>query len=389
MVCDSAAQFHDMEPIIQSLYGRRSGEKTYIPATMIRKWTEPILFIILFGLIYFIPIGMAKLPVFSGQFNNLDGSLYFVRFMDVALSTLIFLFASRYLIPGHLDTKSLMKIGMLFGAALLISSLAEYGWDALTLRIFNLPTAAGEVSDKMLLYTRRETLNLTILSGNLIVLTAGVFYGLARERNSQIRRQEKLELQNLEAEVKYLRSQLNPHFLFNSLNNIYAITQRNDDQEGSDALLRLSGLMRYMLYDSAGESIGLHREIEHMQNFKDLMLLKYKHDDPPKVNFTIKGEAEKYRVAPLIFLPFVENAFKHGIDNHGKGFINLELTASKDAINFSLRNSRFPDRVASQEHKGIGLENVRRRLEHLYPEKHMLEINVSEEEYQVLMRISL
>ena len=182
-----------------------------------RKWTEPFFLVILFGLIYITPIEMSKLPVFSGQFNNLDGSLYAVRFMDVILSTFLILFTSRYLIPNHTDLKSLFRIGIIFGVVLLVGSLLEYGWDELTLRVFNLPIAPGEVSDKMLMYTSRETLTLTILSGNVIVMTAGVFFGLARERNSQIRRQEKLELQNLEAEVKYLRSQLNPHFLFNSL----------------------------------------------------------------------------------------------------------------------------------------------------------------------------
>ncbi len=354
-----------------------------------RKWTEPFFLVILFGLIYITPIEMSKLPVFSGQFNNLDGSLYAVRFMDVILSTFLILFTSRYLIPNHTDLKSLFRIGIIFGVVLLVGSLLEYGWDELTLRVFNLPIAPGEVSDKMLMYTSRETLTLTILSGNVIVMTAGVFFGLARERNSQIRRQEKLELQNLEAEVKYLRSQLNPHFLFNSLNNIYAITQRNEDQEGSDALLRLSGLMRYMLYDSAGESVGLNQEIEHLQNFIDLMLLKYKRDTPPDIEFDIEGKTENIKVSPLLLLPLVENAFKHGIDNHGKGFVHMRLATSDDTVEFSLINSRFPDRIASREHKGIGIENVKRRLEYLYPQRHKLEINLTEDEYQVIMRISL
>jgi len=356
---------------------------------MKRKMIEPLILITLFSVIYFAPIQAAKLPVFFGQFNNLDGSIYAVRLMDVLISAILMLFASRFLIPNHLDINSLLKIGLALGAALLASSLFEFGWDALILRVFNLPTGPGEVSDKMLMYTRRESINLTILSGNLMILVVGVFYGLARERNSQIRRQEKLEVENLEAEVKYLRSQLNPHFLFNSLNNIYAITQRNEDQEGSDALLRLSGLMRYMLYESAVERIGLHKEMEHIQNFMDLMLLKYKHDDPPQVDVEIEGETDSFRIAPLILLPFVENAFKHGIDNHGKGFIKINLVTGRDTIEFSLRNSHFPDRIASPEHKGIGLENVRRRLEHLYPERHDLEIRMTEDEYQVFMRIKL
>ncbi len=344
---------------------------------------------ILFGLIYFIPIGSAALPVFSGQFNNLDGSLYAVRVMDVIISTVLILFASRFLIPYHLDRRTLLKIVITFCGVLVVISLVEYGWDELTLRAFNLPSAPGEVSDKMLFYSDRETLNLTILSGNLIVLTMGVFYGLARERSSQISRQEKLELMNLEAEVKYLRSQLNPHFLFNTLNNIYAITQRNDDEEGSEALLRLSGLMRYMLYDSAVESIAMHQEVEHLQNFIDLMMLKYRKDKPPEIEFHIDGEMTNYRLAPLILLPFVENAFKHGLDNNGKGFIRIKLLARDLTIAFSVINSHFPDRAANQDQNGIGLENVKRRLEFLYPQKHSLDMDVNEAEYSVHLRIEL
>lgn len=344
---------------------------------------------VLFGTIYLTPIQTAQLPVFYDQFNDLDGSLYAVRFMDVLLSTALLLFAARSLIPNRLDRISLVKLSIFLVSAILVSSLLEYGWDALVLRAFNLPVAPGEVSDKMLMYTRRETLNLTIMSGNVVVLVAGVFYGLARERNSQIRRQERLEREKLEAEVKYLRSQLNPHFLFNSLNNIYAITQRNDDQEGSDALLRLSGLMRYMLYDSDAESIGLHQEVEHLHNFIDLMLLKYKRDEPPQIEFTLDGDIKQCRVVPLILLPFVENAFKHGIDNNGQGYITIDLACTRGSMHFTVKNSYFPDRRASKEHSGIGLENVRRRLEHLYPGKHNLEINSNENEFIIQMRLSL
>jgi len=355
---------------------------------MLRRLSEPALLAILFGLVFFIPIQSARLPVFSGQFNSLDGSLYAVRLMDVLVAVSLSLFASRHLIPHKLDRQTVFKLVLWFGGILLVASAAEYGWDALMLRVFNLPTAPGEVSDKMLLTTSRETLKLTVFAGNLGILVAGIFYGLARERNSHIRRQEKLELENLEAEVKYLRSQLNPHFLFNALNNIYAITQRNQDKEGSDALLRLSGLMRYMLYDSAGERIGLDQELTHLRNFMDLMLLKYKKDDPPEIRVEVEGDPGQVQVAPLIFLPFVENAFKHGINNHGRGFIHMTLKASSQLIDFQLENSRYPDRVPSDQHKGIGLENVRRRLEHLYPERHNLDINQTEDRHTVRLRIT-
>jgi sensor histidine kinase YesM len=241
----------------------------------------------------------------------------------------------------------------------------------------------------MLLTTRKEIMNLTIFSGNILVMVAGIFYGLMRERNQQMRRQELLELENLAAEVKYLRSQINPHFLFNTLNNIYAITQRHDDQEGSDALLRLSGLMRYMLYDSEGNLTGLPKEIDHLQNYMDLMLLKYSKDDLPEVELVVKGSPDAIQVAPLILLPFVENAFKHGIDNQGKGWIHILLNISLNNLSFSVENSRFLGRHASSDHKGIGLENVKRRLEHHYAERHKLIINESEDEYIINLEIQL
>jgi len=354
---------------------------------MLRKWIEPVLLILLFGVAYFSPIQSAARPVFYGEFNNLDGSLYAVRIFDILLSVALVMLVARTLIPNRLNLATLLQVVGLFVGLLLLGSGLEWAWDQLVLRAFNLPTSPGEVSDKMLLTSRKEILKLTILPGNVLVMVGGIFYGLMRERNQQIRRQERLELENLEAEVKYLRSQINPHFLFNTLNNIYAITQRHHDQEGSDALLRLSGLMRYMLYDSEGDVIGLPQEIDHLNNYIDLMLLKYDKEDLPQVELIVEGNPETTQVAPLILLPFVENAFKHGIDNQGQGYIKILLNLSTDKIFFSVKNSHFPDRRASADHKGIGLDNVKRRLDHHYPEQHSLSIETSEDEYAIALEI--
>lgn len=356
---------------------------------MYRKWIELIIFTGILGLVYFMPVQSAKLPVFAGQFNNLDGSLYVVRSFDLILSLILIRLSSRHLIPSSLNMRAMLRVGILFLGIFVLGSLLEWGWDELTLRMFNLPTAADEISDKMLMSPARTILALHIWSSNLLLMAIGIVYGFALDYGYQIRQKEKLEHENLEAEVKYLRSQINPHFLFNTLNNIYAITQRNEDTEGSDALLRLSGLMRYMLYESAGGKIELQQEIDHLKNYIDLMLLKYSSSDPPRVDFQSDSNQPTCSVAPLILLPFVENAFKHGIDNQGKGFIRIHLSSSDQALNFSVNNSRFPERDASPEHKGIGLENVRKRLEHLYPDKHILEINASEEEYKIKLRITL
>ena len=354
---------------------------------MLRKWIEPALLLLLFGVVYFSPIQSATRPVFYGEFNNLDGSLYAVRIFDMLLSAVMVIVVARTLIPHQLNLATLVQVIAMFLGLLLLGSGLEWTWDQLVLRAFNLPTSPGEVSDKMLLTPRKEILNLTILPGNVLVMVGGIFYGLMRERNQQLRRQERLELENLEAEVKYLRSQINPHFLFNTLNNIYAITQRHDDQEGSDALMRLSGLMRYMLYDSEGEAIGLQQEIDHLNNYMDLMLLKYDKANLPEVELKVEGNPESTRVAPLILLPFVENAFKHGIDNQGQGYIKILLKLSHDKLFFSVKNSHFSARQASEDYKGIGLDNVKRRLDLHYPEKHSLSIDRSGDEYAIALEL--
>lgn len=356
---------------------------------MFRKWIEPITLTLIVGVVFFLPVFNSRLPVFYGQFNNLDGSLYAVRAVDLILSVALILIVSRRLIPARMDLRDL-GLSLLGMATLFLgASILEWAWDALVLRAFNLPIGPGEISDKMLAFPNRENLNLTVLPGNLLMLAIGIVYGLVLDRGRQVRQRERLERENLAAEVKYLRSQINPHFLFNTLNNIYAITQRNEDADGGDALLRLSDLMRYMLYDSAGGSVSLSREIEHLRNYMDLMLLKYKAEDPPEIKLDVEGEAETCQVAPLLLLPFVENAFKHGINSKGQGRIQISISITGESLLFKITNSRFQDRQASDEHKGIGLENVRRRLEHLYPGQHRLELAETGNEYSAKLRIDL
>jgi len=354
-----------------------------------RIWLEPLLLLCFLGAIYLHPIITAPLPVFWGEFNSVDGSLYAVRIMDILLSLTLVLLAARRLIPQDLKPMSLVKLAGGFVTILLLASLVEIAWDWLALRAFNLPTAPGEVSDKMLAYPQRETLELSVLLGNSLVLAGGLIYGLILDWNTQLRQQALLERRHLEAEVNFLRSQINPHFLFNTLNNIFAITQRNADQEGSDALLRLSGLMRYMLYESTGTEISLHQEIEHLRNYRDLMLLKYARDHQPDIRISVDVIPETCKVAPLILLPFVENAFKHGIDNQGNGSIDINLSLTDNLLRFQVTNPVLQDRTPDSEHKGIGLENVRQRLELIYPERHTLTIDKNDGVFQVKLEVKL
>ena len=185
-------------------------------------------------------------------------------------------------------------------------------------------------------------------------------------------------LQNRQSELSFLRSQINPHFLFNNLNNIYSLVYHQSDQS-LNAIAGLSELLRYMLYDTS-ETVALSKEIAYIEKYITLQQLKFEH--PEKISFDADGHAESILVTPLLFIPFVENAFKHGNPNT-KDWLTLEFLTTSTQVIFSCTNKK------TQKNKdregGIGIENIRRRLELLYPSQHQLHVN----EDQALFTVKL
>ena len=197
-------------------------------------------------------------------------------------------------------------------------------------------------------------------------------YFFAREwlRNEKQRR-ELIENQ-LYTELKYLKSQVNPHFLFNTLNNLFSIAQRNQDEETANGISKLAGLMRYMLYDSSVSKIGLEKELKNIQDFIALSKLRYPADEVI-VELNTCGNIEHADIAPMLLLPFVENAFKHGIAIEETSTISISLDVQPEKIVFTCSNPLYEsDRPQDETYSGTGLENVKRRLELLYPHKHVL-----------------
>lgn len=175
-----------------------------------------------------------------------------------------------------------------------------------------------------------------------------------------------------EAELNYLKGQIHPHFLFNTLNNLYSLTL-NQSAKASEVVLGLSTILRYMLYETNKSAIELNREIEIIRNYIELEKMRY--DDSLEVNFHISGDLTDVRIAPLLLIPFVENAFKHGVSEKiGDAWINIELNLRDEQLKFKVSNSKpdvLPDDITV--HKGnIGLTNVHKRLEILYPDAYSL-----------------
>jgi LytS/YehU family sensor histidine kinase len=217
-----------------------------------------------------------------------------------------------------------------------------------------------------------------------------VFFSLGMrvlERHSQTEKlQKELEKEKLNSELAFLKNQISPHFFFNTLNNIYSLISINTE-DSQNAVLKLSKMMRYLLYDSEHGNTKLSNEIDFMANYIDLMKLRM--TDKIILNVAFPEKYTDLNIPPLIFIPFIENAFKHGISHREKSFINISMTTEKDSILFRCANSVIKAREEIEPgQSGIGLENVTKRLNLLFPDKHDLKINKSDLEYEVVLQIN-
>ncbi|WP_413670679.1 sensor histidine kinase [Mucilaginibacter sp. Mucisp86] len=226
----------------------------------------------------------------------------------------------------------------------------------------------------------------------LIFLTAAglsIAYFFLKEwaRNELVRNQ--LEAYQLNTEIKFLKSQINPHFLFNTLNNLFSMAQEKGNDELADGISKLSGMMRYMIYDSNADGVPLNKEIAYLEDCISLNKLRYA-DDEVKVIFDYPAQTGNAVVAPMLFIPFVENAFKHGVSIGQTSGIDIAITLSDHKLSFSCINTKYGTiKKMEDEKSGIGLENVKRRLDLLYPDKHSLQISEDGGKYIVKLELDL
>jgi len=190
-----------------------------------------------------------------------------------------------------------------------------------------------------------------------------------------------LLLQNQMSELALLRSQVNPHFLFNTLNNIYSLVYKKSE-DAPAAIMKMSAIMRYMLYDATTDKVLLEKEIEYLKSFIELQLLRTRQKD--FVTMTIQGTIESHTIIPMLLIPFVENAFKHGNKNIIPPGIIINLNIEQNRIIFQISNYlRKNSNISRDKSRGIGLNNIRRRLDLLFPGKHVLDIWEDQNMYHV------
>lgn len=194
------------------------------------------------------------------------------------------------------------------------------------------------------------------------------------------------ENKNLESELMHLRYQLQPHFFFNSLNNIYSLISISPEK-AQEAVHSLSKLMRYLLYETGHKKVELSQEILFLKKYIQLMELRF--TDKTKVSVQFPSICNNSNVAPLLFLPMIENAFKHGVSATQPSYISFEMTIKNNQLFFLSKNSNFPKSDTDKSGSGIGLDNLEKRLKLLYPDKYDLKKGVKEDMYWITLRIEM
>jgi sensor histidine kinase YesM len=209
----------------------------------------------------------------------------------------------------------------------------------------------------------------------------GIIYFFVQNEHRRLLENKQLQLENKQTQLSFLQSQVNPHFLFNSLNNIYSLIYHNSSHS-LDAVAKLSDILRYMLYDS-GETVSLQKEWDYIQKYIELQQLRFDH--PVRIEKEVTGDLQSVSAVPFILIPFVENAFKHG-DFKQDGSLKMQLNVSNKEMHFHIFNKKR--KGTKDGGSGIGLENIKRRLELLYPGKHVLNIQEINDTFMVDLKLN-
>lgn len=219
--------------------------------------------------------------------------------------------------------------------------------------------------------------------GTMVGVLAAIKLVVEKIRSEQVARQ--LEKEHLASELQYLKAQVNPHFLFNAINSVYFLI-RKDPDHAAETLIKLSDLLRYQLYDCADDKIAVEKEIEYLKNF--IALEKIRKGEKVKVKFEQEGVLSGFEIAPFLLIPFFENAFKY-VSNFSTRENAIGITLKREQDQFSATIVNTTDNVMSNGVGGIGLRNVKRRLELLYPGRHRLEIADEAGRYSVNLSLTI
>ena len=301
------------------------------------------------------------------------GKKYFFYFV----STLLLLAAVIYLRPfDNLDhNKDIRPQAFLLQKNFLVP--AQNSGDSVAIKLSE-KSRLSEATVKTLL-ARGPKVDLISIMLFFLVIAVSITVVITKRWRLAVEAAAKAEADKAQAELAVLKAQIHPHFLFNTLNNIYSQAVTNDVHT-AESILKLSNIMRYVTDDATENFVSLQKEMDFITDY--IALQKLRLGNKTTVNFTSSGDLENKSIAPLILITFIENVFKYGSSNSEPSGISINLKADDNSINFSCRNKLFPYKP-QLERTGIGIINTKKRLEHLYPGKYLLNVKKEEGFYSV------
>ncbi len=313
-----------------------------------------------------------------GPFRKQDGSIYLPLIWSTIFNLLLFYFNSVYLIPRFISKQRykiyLFYVIVLYLSIVLINSTFDH--------FYSISLFSTEKEP----FFAEVTLN---IGSKVFILSLSLGYGLTKNwiKSEKIRQQ--LAKDKLVTELKYLKAQINPHFLFNTLNLAYASAIKNTDHVTADIIERLSALMRYVLFEGNHDEVFLEKEINYIENYVDLQLQRLSPEIVSNIKYEVNGDWQRYKIAPMILMPFIENVFKHGVILSKKSEISIRILFTSNTLVLETKNLKSSFKAAEQPDSGIGLRNAKERLELLYPNKHKLHITETGNVFHINLQLQL
>jgi two-component system LytT family sensor kinase len=320
----------------------------------------------------------------------LFGGWYYFRYQDYPASTgwlitlvkvvdlAIMVYVTNYILIPQLLYK---KKYVLFGITFLVS---VFGFSVLKMYV------EGQIMNNPQLFNifiRFKSRFYDNVIPHILLVSTGAAFKLLTDYARAQRRLGEISKERAEAELNFLKSQINPHFLFNSLNAIYFLIDKQNTT-ARQTLLRFSDLLRYQLYDCNSDTIEIEKEVAYLEDY--IRLQQLRQDQQYEVNVQVQPDVKGFRITPLLLIPFVENAFKH-ISHHTdrRNFVQVNLARQNGSFMFTVENSKEAHQRITAPPGGIGLTNVKRRLELLYPHKHELQIDNKDATFKVALNLHL
>ena len=296
------------------------------------------------------------------EFYPLSDNLFLLAYCAVLMFSFIIPFYFGYFITPYFFNKKTQK----YSIVLTIVFSVVY------------PVLGSVFDDGFVRGILLQTIFLFVLLNGFLIM--GISFRSLFEWIKQRQIQETLEKQNIKSELALMKTQLNPHFLFNTIHNIDALITEHP-QKASLSLIKLSEIMRYMIYESNTEKVALKKELEYLQNYIELERLRL--NNPQLLTFKIEGKLNNKIVSPMLFIPFIENIFKHTADLISDSGISILFSIQPEQIHFSCSNPVEKEKAEKDDSHGIGLTTVKKRLELIYPGKHQLIISENNSNFKV------